>query len=40
MKLMRMAKDLMIMCSSAEILMFERQTSDKVIQVRFEDADL
>lgn len=35
-----MAKDLMIRSSSAEFLMFERQTHDKGIQVRFEDGDL
>ena len=35
-----MAKDLMIRSSSAEFLIFERQTGDKGIQVRFEDGDL
>ena len=35
-----MAKDLMIRSSSAEFLIFERQTHDKEIQVRFEDGDL
>ena len=35
-----MAKDLMIESSSAEFLIFERQTHDKGIQVRFEDGDL
>ena len=35
-----MAKDLMIRSSSAEFLIFERQTHDKGIQVRFEDGDL
>ena len=35
-----MAKDLMIRSSSAEFLIFERQTHDKGIQVRFEDDDL
>lgn len=33
-------KDLMIRSSSAEFLIFERQTHDKGIQVRFEDGDL
>ena len=35
-----MAKDLFIRSSSAEFLIFERQTHDKGIQVRFEDGDL
>ena len=35
-----MAKDLMIRSSSAEFLIFERQTHDKGIKVRFEDDDL
>lgn len=35
-----MAKDLMIRSSSAEFLIFERQTHGKEIQVRFEDGDL
>ncbi len=35
-----MAKDLMIRSSSAEFLIFERQTHDKGIQVRFENGDL
>ena len=35
-----MAKDLIIRSSSAEFLIFERQTHDKGIQVRFEDGDL
>ena len=35
-----MAKDLMIRSSNAEFLIFERQTHDKGIQVRFEDGDL
>ena len=35
-----MSKDLIIRSSSAEFLIFERQTHDKVIQVRFEDGDL
>ena len=35
-----MSKDLMIRSSSAEFLIFERQTHDKGIQVRFEDGDL
>ena len=39
-KLINMAKDLMIRSSSAEFLIFERQTHDKGIQVRFEDGDL
>lgn len=33
-------KDLMIRSSSAEFLIFERQTHDKGVQVRFEDGDL
>lgn len=35
-----MAKDLIVRSSSAEFLIFERQTHDKEIQVRFEDGDL
>ena len=35
-----MSKDLIIRSSSAEFLIFERQTHDKGIQVRFEDGDL
>ncbi len=35
-----MIKDLIIRSSSAEFLMFERQTHDKGVQVRFEDGDL
>ena len=35
-----MVKDLMIRSSSAEFLIFERQTHDKEVQVRFEDGDL
>ena len=35
-----MAKDLIIRSSSAEFLIFERQTHDKGIQVRFEEGDL
>ena len=35
-----MAKDLIIRSGSAEFLIFERQTHDKGIQVRFEDGDL
>ena len=35
-----MAKDIMIRSSSAEFLIFERQSHDKGIQVRFEDGDL
>lgn len=35
-----MSKDLMIRSSSAEFLIFERQTHDKGIEVRFEDGDL
>ena len=34
------SKDLMIRSSSAEFLIFERQTHDKGVQVRFEDGDL
>ena len=33
-------KNLMIRSSSAEFLIFERQTHDKGILVRFEDGDL
>lgn len=35
-----MAKNLIIRSSSAEFLIFERQTHDKGIQVRFEEGDL
>ena len=35
-----MKKDLTIRSSSAEFLIFERQTHDKGVQVRFEDGDL
>ena len=35
-----MVKDLMIRSSSAEFLIFERQTHDKGVQVRFEGGDL
>ena len=35
-----MVKDLMIRSSSVEFLIFERQTHDKGVQVRFEDGDL
>ena len=35
-----MSKDLIIRSSSAEFLIFERQTHNKGIQVRFEDGDL
>ena len=35
-----MSKDLIIRSSSAEFLIFERQTHDKGIQVRFEEGDL
>lgn len=35
-----MSKDLMIRSSSAEFLIFERQTHDKGVQVRFEEGDL
>lgn len=35
-----MAKDLMVRSSSAEFLIFERQTHEKGIQVRFENGDL
>lgn len=34
------SKDLMIRSSSAEFLIFERQTHDKGVQVRFEEGDL
>ena len=35
-----MTKDLMIRSSSAEFIIFERQTHEKGVQVRFEDGDL
>lgn len=35
-----MNKDLMIRSSSTEFLIFERQTHDKGVQVRFEEGDL
>ena len=35
-----MSKDLIIRSSSAEFLIFERQTHEKGIQVRFEEGDL
>lgn len=35
-----MTKDLIVRSSSAKFLIFERQTHDKGIQVRFEDGDL
>ena len=35
-----MTKGLIIRSSSAEFLIFERQTHDKGIEVRFEDGDL
>ena len=38
--MINLAKDLIIRSSSAEFLIFERQTHDKGIQVRFEDGDL
>ena len=38
--MIRLVKDLIIRSSSAEILIFERQTHDKGVQVRFEDGDL
>lgn len=37
---MKNNKNLMIRSSSAEFLIFKRQTHDKGIQVRFEDGDL
>ena len=39
-EMITVAKDLMIRSSSAEFFIFERQTHDKGIQVRFEDGDL
>lgn len=36
-KMIKVTKDLIIRSSSAEFLIFERQTHDKGIQVRFED---
>ena len=38
--MIKVTKDLIIRSSSAEFLIFERQTHDKGIQVRFEDGDL
>lgn len=38
--MIKLVKDLIIRSSSAEFLIFERQTHDKGIQVRFEDGDL
>lgn len=35
-----MSKDLIIRSSSAEFLIFERQTHDRGVQVRFENGDL
>lgn len=39
-EMINLAKDLIIRNSSAEFLIFERQTHGKGIQVRFEDGDL
>ena len=39
-EMINLAKDLIIRSSSAEFLIFKRQTHDKGIQVRFEDGDL
>ena len=39
-EMIKLVKDLIIRSSSAEFLIFERQTHDKGIQVRFEDGDL
>lgn len=39
-EMINLAKDLIIRSSSAEFLIFERQTHGKGIQVRFEDGDL
>ena len=38
--IIKVEKDLIIRSSSAEFLIFERQTHDKGIQVSFEDGDL
>ena len=38
--MIKLAKDLIIRSSSAEFLIFERQTHNKGIQVRFEEGDL
>lgn len=38
--MIKTVKDLIIRSSSAEFLIFERQTHNKGIQVRFEDGDL
>ena len=39
-EMIKVTKDLIIRSSSAEFLIFEKQTHDKGIQVRFEDGDL
>ena len=39
-EMIKVTKDLIVRSSSAEFLIFERQTHDKGIQVRFEDGDL
>ena len=39
-EMIEITKDLIIRSSSAEFLIFERQTHDKGIQVRFEDGAL
>ena len=39
-EMIKLVKDLIIRSSSAEFLIFERQTHDKGVQVRFEDGDL
>ena len=39
-EMIKLAKDLIIRSSSAEFLIFERQTHNKGIQVRFEEGDL
>ena len=39
-EMIKVTKDLIVRSSSAEFLIFERQTHDKGIQVRFENGDL
>ena len=38
--MIKLANNLIVRSSSAEFLIFERQTQDKGIQVRFENGDL
>lgn len=39
-EMIKVTKDLIVRSSSTEFLIFERQTHDKGIQVRFENGDL